>query len=134
MYVPLAVLLIVEGNHVPEMLFKEVIGKLGAAVPLQKAGIWAKVGVVCVVTVVVKVAVVAHCPALGVKVYVPLAVLLIVEGNHVPIIPLLDVAGNTGATAPLHIGAIAAKVGIVGGLTIALAVAVQPFVPVTVTV
>jgi hypothetical protein len=63
-------LLTVEGDHVPVIagVLVELVGNVGAVVPLQKAGIAAKVGVVFGVTVVVKVAVVAHCPASGVKI------------------------------------------------------------------
>lgn len=39
-------------------------------------------------------------------------------GLHVPVIPLVDVAGNTGAVLPAHIGAIAAKVVVNMGLTV----------------
>ena len=39
--------------------------------------------------------------------------LLTVEGDHVPVTPLLDVVGNTGAVEPLHIGVTGAKEGIV---------------------
>ena len=46
----------------------ETAGKVGATSLLQKAGIAVKVGVVGGVMVVVNVAVVAHCPAVGVKV------------------------------------------------------------------
>ena len=45
----------------------DVLGKVGAAVPLQKAGIGVKVGVTDGLTVVVTAAADAHCPALGVK-------------------------------------------------------------------
>jgi hypothetical protein len=37
---------------------------------------------------------------------------------------LLEVAGSTGAVAPLHIGAIAVKVGATIGLTVTVKVAV----------
>ena len=50
--------------------------------------------------------------------YVPLAVLLTVAGDHVPVMPFVDVNGNTGATAPEQIGATAAKVGVTFGLTV----------------
>jgi hypothetical protein len=55
---------------------------------------------------------------------VPVVVLLTVAGLHVPVIPLLEVTGNTGAGAPLHIGAIAVKVGTTFGLTVTVNVAV----------
>ena len=80
-------------------------------------------------TVTFTVAVDAQLPAAGVKVYVPLAVLLTTAGNHVPVIPLLDVAGKMGATSPLHIAAIAAKVGSVCGFTVTFTVAVDAHEP-----
>ena len=55
------------GDQVPAMPLFEVLGKVGAAVPLQKAGIGVKVGVTDGLTVVVTAATDAHCPALGVK-------------------------------------------------------------------
>ena len=99
----------------PVIPLVELAGSVGAVVPLQKAGIAAKVGVVGVVTVVVKVAVVAHCPAVGVKVYVPLVVLLTVAGLHVPFIPLGELAGNIGAGVALKKKRNGAKGGGVGG-------------------
>ena len=47
-----------------------------------------------------------------------LAVLLTVAGDHVPVIPLRDVNGNTGAISPEQIAAIAAKVGVMLGVTV----------------
>ena len=61
------VLLTTVGNHVPAMPLFDVLGKVGAAVPLQKAEIGVKIGVTDGLTVVVTVAVDAHCPVLGVK-------------------------------------------------------------------
>ena len=55
-------------------------------------------------TVTVIVVVVAHRPAVGVKVYVVVAVLLI-AGDQVPVTPLLDVVGSVNVP-PLHIAAI----------------------------
>ena len=50
------------------------------------------------------VAVIAHCPVDGVKVYVvvPAVAVLIVAGLHVPVIPLFDVVGRTGAVLHIH--------------------------------
>ncbi len=47
-------------------------------------------------------AVVAHCPALGVKVYVivPILAVDIVAGDHVPVIPLFEVLGNVPGVSP----------------------------------
>ena len=50
--------------------------------------------------------------------YVPLAVLLTTAGDHVPVMPLVDVNGSTGATAPEQIGATAAKVGVTFGVIV----------------
>ena len=41
-----------------------------------------------------------------------------------PVMPLVDVNGNTGATAPEQIGATAAKVGVAFELTVTVTVVV----------
>ncbi len=55
-------------------------------------------GVIWGVTVTVRGAVVAHCPASGVKVYVvlPAVEVLMVAGFQVPVIPLLEVTDKAG--------------------------------------
>jgi hypothetical protein len=60
-----------------------VVDKLSAS-PEQIAATCVNVGVTGWLTVTVIVAVVAHCPAAGVNVYVVVAVLLI-AGDHVPV-------------------------------------------------
>lgn len=45
-------------------------------------------------------------------------VLSTVAGFHVPVIPLEEVAGKTGAAEPGHIAGIEANVGIVCGFTV----------------
>ena len=45
-------------------------------------------------------------------------------GDHVPVIPLLDVVGNADNAAPEQIGAIGAKVGIRFGFTVIVIVVV----------
>ena len=54
------------------------------------------------------VVVLPHCPAFGVNVYVvvPGVDVLIVAGFHVPVTPLLDVAGSVGAVVFWHSGPI----------------------------
>ena len=102
------------GDHVPVMPLVDVVGSTGAVVPWQKAGTALNVGTVpAPVTVTVKVATVAHWPVEGVNVYVPVAVLLTVAGDHVPVMPLVEVVGSTGAAEPLQIGPTALNVGIV---------------------
>ena len=48
--------------------------------------------------------------------------MLTVAGNQVPTMPFVEVAGKTGADAPLHIGAIALNRGIVGVFTVTVSV------------
>ena len=49
-------------------VFVELVGKTGAVAPEQIAATAAKVGVTFGVTVMIRVVVVAHCPAVGVNV------------------------------------------------------------------
>ena len=46
-------------------------------------------------------------------VVVPAVVVLIVAGDHVPVIPLVDVAGKAGAMLFWQSGPIAAKAGVI---------------------
>ena len=97
--VPAVLVLIVEGLQVPLMEFVEVSGKDGATAFWHKGPIAANAGVTCGVTVTFKVVVVAHCPALGVNVYVvvPAALVLIVDGLQVPLMEFVEVSGKDGA-------------------------------------
>ena len=52
----------------------------------------------------------------------PVVVLSTVAGDHVPLIPLVEVVGKTGAADPLHTGATAVNVGIILVLTVTVAV------------
>ena len=61
-------MLTVAGLQVPVILLVEVLGKTGAVSFSQISGIASKVGRLFELTVTVKVAVVAHCPASGVNV------------------------------------------------------------------
>ena len=69
-YVPETVLLTVAGLQLPAMPLSEVVGSTGADPPLQrdKEVPKLKVAVVFGLTVTVKLAVVAHWPAVGVNV------------------------------------------------------------------
>ena len=67
-------------------------------------------------TVMVIVVVEAHCPAVGVNVYVVVAVLSN-AGDHVPAIPSLDVVGKAFKVTPEHIAATGMKDGATIGLT-----------------
>jgi hypothetical protein len=55
--------------------------------------------------------------------------LLTVAGLHVPVIPLVEVVGSTGATAPLQIGGTALKVGSTLELTVTVNVVVVAHCP-----
>ena len=104
-------MLIVVGDQVPVILFGDVNPSIGAVEPEQNAGIAAKFGTVWAFTVTLRVCVVAHCPAVGVKVYEPLVVLLTVVGDQVPVILFGDVNPSVGAVEPEQNAGIAAKFG-----------------------
>ena len=106
------------GDQVPVIPLSDVAGNVGATEPEQIGAMAAKVGVTLGVIVTSSVVDVAHCPASGVNVYVPLAVLFTTAGDQVPVMPLSDVVGNTGAAVPEQIGARAAKVGVTFGITV----------------
>ncbi len=117
------------GDHVPVNKLLEVVGN-AASVPPEQIGVTAvKVGVTFGFTVIAKVAVVAHCPALGVKVYVVVAVLFN-AGDQVPVNKLLEVVGNAASVPPEQIGATAVKVGVLFGLTVIASVVVVAHCPV----
>jgi hypothetical protein len=83
------------------------------------------------------VVVVAHIPAVGVKVYVvvPEVDVFMADGLHVPVIPLFDVVGKTPGLAPTQYGPKVVKVGVILGFTttvIVVAVAHNPDVGVKV--
>ena len=55
--------------------------------------------------------------------------MLTVAGLHVPLIPLLEVVGKTGAVLPEQIAAIASNVGVMIGLTVIVIVVVEAHCP-----
>jgi hypothetical protein len=120
------VVLFTAGDHVPEIPFNEEVGSVNGS-PLQICAIWVNVGTVGWFTVTVIVAVVAHSPAVGVKVYVVVAVLF-TAGDHVPAILLFEVVGSVN-DSPLQIGATWVNVGTVGWFTVTDIVAVVAQVP-----
>ena len=89
----------------------DVVGNADTVAPEQILVGKLNVGIVRGVTVILIVRGKPHWPAAGVNVYEPLAVLLTIEGLHVPVIPLFDVVGNIGAVVPEQKGAIAANEG-----------------------
>jgi len=56
------------GDQLPVIPFNDVVGKADNVPPEQIAATGLNVGVIFGLTVMVNVAVVAHCPAVGVKV------------------------------------------------------------------
>ena len=103
--------------------FVEVVGKAAKVAPEQIGFTVANVGVTFGFTVIVLVIVVAHCPAVGVNVYVVVAVLFN-AGDQVPVIPFVEVVGNAAKVAPVQIGFITANVGTILELTVIVNVAV----------
>jgi hypothetical protein len=127
--VPTTDVLIEVGDQVPVMPLLDIAGNTGAAELRQSEPNGLNVGVIIGLTVTSIVVVVAHWPASGVNVYVPLAVLLTAAGDQVPVMPLVDVVGNVGATEPEQIGATASKVGVALGFTVTVNVAVVAHCP-----
>ena len=68
---------------------------------------------------------------MGVKVYVlvPAAAVLIVAGFHVPVIPLVEVAGRAGATEFRQSGPIWVNEGTTAGVTVIVREAVVAQIP-----
>ena len=87
-----------------------------------------KSDVAALLTIIVNVAVVAHRPAVGVKVYV-VVVVLFNAGDQVPLIPFSDVVGNEDKVAPEQIAATGLKVGVTMACIVTDVVAVTPGQP-----
>ena len=73
----------------------------------------------------------AHCPAVGVNVYVivPKVVVLIVDGDHVPFIPLLEVVGKVPGVAFWQYGPKELNVGVTTVFTVMVNAAVVAHCP-----
>jgi hypothetical protein len=74
------------------------------------------------------VAVEAHCPAVGVNVYVVVAVLSN-AGDHVPVMLLFDVVGKAFKVAPEQMAATCVNVGVTIGLTVIVMVGAEAHCP-----
>ena len=116
------------GAHVPVKPLLEVVGNGAKVAPEQIGETGLNVGVMFGLTVIVKVAVVAHCPAVGVKVYV-VVVVLFSAGAQVPVKPLLEVVGSGVSVAPEQMGATALNIGVIFGLTVIVNVVVVAHCP-----
>ena len=102
-------MLFIAGVHVPLMPLFDDEGKV-KLVPAHTAAIGVKLGTTGVLTTTVNVVVVPHCPAVGLKVYVVVA-LLLMAGVQEPAMPLFEVVGKV-KLPPIHMGAMAVKVGV----------------------
>ena len=125
-YVPLLSLSTISGDHEPVMKLLDEVGNVGIIPPEQILKVVPKlnVGVVCGVIVTINVVVLAHCPALGVKVYVPLLALSTIAGDHEPVMELLDEVGNAGTVPPEQIVKVVPNenVGVVWGVIVTVKV------------
>jgi acetyl-CoA carboxylase carboxyltransferase component len=124
--VPVAEVLINAGVQVPVMPLLDIAGNTGAVEFKQSGPMAVKTGVICTSMVIFNVAVVAHWPAVGVKVYVvvPTTVVLMVEGDQVPLMPLTDVNGNAGAVEFKQSEPNGLNVGVTLGFTVIVNVVV----------
>jgi beta-lactam-binding protein with PASTA domain len=115
-------LLTTDGLQLPEIALSEVEGNDGTVPPehMVRVDPKLKVGVTLGLTVTVNVAATAHCPAVGVKLYVAEPELLTVDGLQVPLIPLADVAGSDGTVPPAQMVKEVPKLntGVTFGLTV----------------
>jgi hypothetical protein len=106
------------GDQVPVIPLLEVVGKAANAPPEQIAGTAVNVGVIVFgFTVMVIVVVVAHNPAVGVNVYVVVAVLFR-AGDQVPVIPFVEVVGKAAKVDPVQIAGTAVNVGVTFEFTV----------------
>ena len=111
------------GLHVPVIPFNDVVGNAVNTLPEQIGATELNVGVVFGLIVIVSVVVFAHNPAVGVKVYIVVAVLSS-AGLQVPVIPFKDVVGNAASAVPEQIAETGLNVGVSFGLTVIANVAV----------
>ncbi len=117
--------LINAGVQLPVMPLFDVVGNGDKAEPAQMAGTWVKLGCVFGFTKMVIVPSEAHCPPLGVKVYVVVKVLFR-AGVQVPVMPLFDVVGKGDKVPPAQILGACVKLGVMIGFTTMVMVVVVP--------
>ena len=121
-YVVVVVLLSV-GLQLPVTPFKEFVGKAFNTAPAQIEATGEKLGTTNVLTSMVILAVVAHCPAVGVNVY-KVVLELFKAGLQTPVIPFNDVVGKALSVAPIQIGGTCVNVGVTFEFTTIVNVAV----------
>jgi hypothetical protein len=99
------------GDQLPVIPLSDVVGNAVNVPPEQIGATALNVGITLLLTVIVNDAIVAHCPTVGVNVYVVVAVLFN-AGAQLPVIPFNDVVGNAVNVPPEQIGATALNVGV----------------------
>jgi hypothetical protein len=116
--VPAFVVEIVAGLHFPVIPVVEMAGRAGPMLLWHNGPMAANSGVTGAVISISNVAILAHSPLSGVKVYVaiPEVTVEIVAGLQVPLIPLVEVAGRTGPILFWHNGPMAVNNGVTGGV------------------
>ena len=116
------------GAQVPVIPLFDTNGNAGAILFWHSGPIAVNVGVTRVEIVMLTEPVVAHCPAVGVNVYVvvPTVDVLITAGDQVPVIPSTEVPGSNVGTAFWQNGPIAAKVGVTGAVMVISIVVTAP--------
>ena len=123
--------MLIAGDHVPDIPLFEFAGNVSGS-PMQIGATGLNVGVVSALTLIVIVVEIAHSPALGLKVYVVVAMLFIV-GDQFPLNPSIEVIGNV-SVLPAQIGSIGLNVGVTGGPTLTVIVVVMAQVGIVVDV
>ena len=118
------------GDQLPVMPFFEMIGSGDKPSPEQMAETASKVGVTDGFTVMVNAAVVAHCPADGVKVYIFVCVLS-KAGDQLPVMPFFEVIGSGFNPSPAQIAETASKVGVTNVFTMMFIVVLEAHCPAT---
>ncbi len=104
------------GVQDPVKLLFDMVGKGNKVSPVQIPRTCVKLGVVIGFTKMVIVPSDAHCPPLGVKVYVVVKVLF-KAGVQVPEMPLSEVVGKGNKFPPAQIPGTCVKLGMVIGFT-----------------
>jgi hypothetical protein len=112
------------GDQVPVMPLREVVGSGAKVAPAQIVATGANVGNTFGFTMIVMVIGVAQRPAVGVKVYV-LVIVLLNAGDQVPVMPFKEVVGHAVKVPPEQIGPFGLNVGITFGVTLMVTVSVE---------
>lgn len=124
MVFPVCAVLITAGSHVPVIcgLLSDFEGNTGGVVFWHSGPMGLKTGLISLAISMSMVNGLAHCPAVGVKVYekMPLAAVLMVDGDHVPVMGGLfsEDSGRSGAVVFWHSGPIGSNCGLILGFTV----------------